>query len=63
MKILTGLKTAASVVVLATLATASAQEANGVVRETLKNGLRVVIIRNALAPVATVEMKLHGGRE
>jgi zinc protease len=66
MKILNGLKTAAAWMMLATIATAnaSAPEANGVVRETLGNGLRVVIIHNSLAPVASVELNfMVGGNE
>ncbi len=43
---------------------ARSQEANGVARETLANGLRVVIVRNTLAPVVTVEMNfMVGGNE
>ena len=43
---------------------ASAQESSGILRATLLNGLRVVIIRNSLAPVATVEMNfMVGGDE
>src|ERR1700735_2074764 len=66
MKILAGLKAAAAMAILAamTTANASAPQPNGVTRETLSNGLRVVIIRNALAPVATVEMNFKvGGNE
>lgn len=41
-----------------------AQTANTVTRETLSNGLRVVLVRNTLAPVVTVEMNfLVGGDE
>jgi predicted Zn-dependent peptidase len=66
MRILTGLKTATAMMMLAAIATASASapEANGVTRETLGNGLRVVVIRNTLAPVVTVEMNfMVGGNE
>jgi zinc protease len=66
MKIQMGLKTTAAMVLLAafTTAQASAPETNGVVRETLPNGLRIVIIRNTLAPVVTVEMNfMVGGNE
>lgn len=39
-------------------------EHHAITRATLKNGLRVVVIRNSLAPVATVEMNfLTGGNE
>lgn len=42
----------------------AAPEQNSVYRATLANGLRVVVIRNSLAPVATVEMNfLVGGDE
>ncbi len=42
----------------------AAAQANGVVRETLPNGLRVVVVRNTLAPVVTVEMNfMVGGNE
>ena len=34
-----------------------------VVRATLDNGLRVVIVRDPLAPVVTVEENYHGGRQ
>src|SRR5579872_6624679 len=41
-----------------------AQPAAGVERATLSNGMRVVIIRNALAPVVTVQANfLVGGNE
>ncbi len=40
------------------------QESSGVLRATLSNGMRVVIIRNSLAPVVTVETNfLVGGDE
>jgi zinc protease len=43
---------------------ASPQAPSDVVRATLSNGMRVVVIRNTLAPVATVEMNfLVGGNE
>ncbi len=43
---------------------AAAQNQNPVTRATLPNGLRVVIIRNSLAPVATVQLNfLVGGDE
>lgn len=42
-------------------ARAAAQDDKGVTRATLSNGLRVVIIHNALAPVATVEANLIVG--
>src|ERR1700744_6066755 len=63
MKILMGAKVAAAMVLFAavTAASASAPEANGVTRETLRNGLRVVVIRNTLAPVVTVEMNFMVG--
>ncbi len=42
----------------------AAPASNSVTRETLANGMRVVIIHNALAPVATVELNfLVGGNE
>ncbi|HZL26517.1 MAG TPA: pitrilysin family protein [Acidobacteriaceae bacterium] len=66
MKILTGLKMTAAMALLAamTVANASAQDAKGVVRETLGNGLRVVVIHNSLAAVATVQMNfMVGGNE
>ncbi|HEY5328346.1 MAG TPA: pitrilysin family protein [Acidobacteriaceae bacterium] len=66
MKILTGLKMTAAMAMLAamTVANAGAQDAKGVVRETLGNGLRVVVIHNSLAPVATVQMNfMVGGNE
>ena len=66
MKILIGLKTTVATLLLATATTAlaSAPDANGVVRETLPDGLRVVIIRNALAPVVTVQINfMVGGNE
>ena len=66
MKILMGLKTTVATLFLATATTAlaSAPDATGVVRETLPNGLRVVIIRNTLAPVVTVEINfMVGGNE
>jgi zinc protease len=48
----------------ACLHAASPQEQNGVVRATLPNGMRIVIIRNSLAPVVTAEMNfLVGGDE
>ncbi len=48
----------------ASLCAASPTEQMNVVRTTLPNGLRVVIIRNSLAPVVTVEMNfLVGGDE
>lgn len=63
MQILLGLRTAAVCLVVGTFA-AQAAEGHGVVRETLANGLRVVIIPNGLAPVATVEMNfMVGGNE
>lgn len=44
-------------------AAAAADDAN-VTRETLPNGLKVVVVRNTLAPVATVELNiLAGGNE
>ncbi len=42
---------------------AAPPEEPGVVRTTLKNGLRVVILRNALAPVATVELNILAGAD
>lgn len=67
MKIFTGLTMTAATAMLAamTVANASAQDAvKGVVRETLANGLRVVVIHNPLAPVATVQMNfMVGGNE
>jgi zinc protease len=39
----------------------AAQEKVPILRETLPNGLRVVIIRNSLAPVVTVEMNFRVG--
>ncbi len=67
MKILTGLTMTAATAMLAamTVANANAQDAaKGVVRETLANGLRVVVIHNSLAPVATVQMNfMVGGNE
>jgi zinc protease len=43
---------------------AAAPDQNAVTRATLPNGMRVVIIKNALAPVATVQMNfLVGGDE
>ena len=43
---------------------ASASAETGVTRETLPNGLRVVVVQNRLAPVATVELNvLAGGNE
>jgi zinc protease len=49
------------------LMTASARAAPvnaSMLRETLPNGLRVVVIRNSLAPVVTVEMNFQvGGNE
>jgi len=46
------------------LGTASAEQQAGVVRATLDNGMRIVIIRNRLAPVVTVEANfLVGGNE
>lgn len=70
MKISMGLKTIAAAALLAAFATAQASApqaggtTNGVVRETLRNGLRVVIVRNTLAPVATVMMNfMVGGDE
>lgn len=48
----------------AALAPAQAPESSPVTRATLDNGMRVVILRNALAPVVTVEMNfLVGGNE
>ncbi len=50
--------------VLAAAAAHAAPEKDSVLRAKLANGLRVVIIRNSLAPVATVEMNfLVGGDE
>ena len=47
-----------------TFAQASASEQAGVTRATLANGMRVVLIHNALAPVATVYMNfMVGGDE
>lgn len=47
-----------------TVVTAQAQTESPVTRATLSNGMRVVIIRNALAPVVTVEANfLVGGDE
>ena len=66
MKIFVGLKTVAAMAMLAamTVANANAQDAKGVVRETLGNGLRVVVIKNSLAPVVTVQMNfMVGGNE
>jgi len=40
---------------------AAAQETGATLRETLPNGLHVVVIRNSLAPVATVEMNFRVG--
>jgi zinc protease len=67
-KFVMGLKTAAALVLLLVAGTAGASApetaSNGVTRGTLDNGLRVVIIRNTLAPVATVEMNfMVGGNE
>ena len=48
----------------ACLGTASAKQQAGVLRATLNNGMRIVIIRNSLAPVVTVEANfLVGGNE
>lgn len=45
-------------------ASAFAQSNNGVLRHTLKNGLRVIIVRNPLAPVVTTEINyLVGSNE
>src|ERR1700733_7981957 len=44
-------------------ATSTAKPANGVVRETLKNGLRVVIVPDKLAPVATTVMNYLVGSD
>jgi zinc protease len=67
MKIFTGLKAVAAIVMLAAIATANASApplAGNVMRETLSNGLRVVIVRNSLAPVVTVELNfMVGGNE
>jgi zinc protease len=66
MKIFMGLKTAAAILMLAAMTTAkaSAPDASGAVRETLSNGLRVVVIHNSLAPVVTVQMNfMVGGNE
>ena len=41
--------------------TAGASPAPEVIRETLKNGLRVIIIRNDLAPVVTIQMNYLAG--
>lgn len=59
------MKTLVAVAVLAMSGMAQAAPvAKDVVRETLPNGLRVVIVRNTLAPVATVEMNfMVGGNE
>jgi zinc protease len=54
MRILTGFLTASLLLPLAAWGQTSPPEAN-VTRATLDNGLRVVIIRDPLAPVATVE--------
>jgi zinc protease len=40
---------------------ATAQDSAAVLRDTLPNGLRVVVIRNPLAPVTTVEMNFRVG--
>jgi zinc protease len=49
---------------LALAATSTVPAGEGVTRATLDNGLRVVIVRNALAPVVTTEMNyLAGGDE
>ncbi|MGA2150094.1 MAG: pitrilysin family protein, partial [Bryobacteraceae bacterium] len=49
---------------LATVATPQEQSRDSVVRATLDNGLRVVIVRDPLAPVVTVEENyLAGGNE
>jgi len=40
---------------------ASSRKESGVTRETLPNGLRVVIVENRLAPVATVELNILAG--
>jgi zinc protease len=54
----------ALVIAMAGGATAAAAPADDVVRATLPNGLRVVVIRNPLAPVVTVELNvLAGGDE
>ena len=42
----------------------TAQGQNGVVRATLTNGMRVVLVRNTLAPVVTIQLNfLVGGNE
>lgn len=47
-----------------TVAAQAAPDNNGVVRETLANGLKVVVVRNTLAPVVTVQMNfMVGGNE
>ena len=52
------------VLILAAAAAHAAPEKDSVLRSKLANGLQVVIIRNSLAPVATVEMNfLVGGDE
>lgn len=48
----------------ASLSFAQAPQGSPVTRATLENGMRVVIVRNALAPVVTVEMNfIVGGNE
>jgi zinc protease len=66
MRIFAGLKSVATMVMVASMTTAnaSAPQSDGVTRAKLANGLRVVIIRNSLAPVSTVELNfMVGGNE